>query len=81
MRIEYLINDTYQVVDNNTNTVLFRGNSGDCYEYVLNTTNLPKQPTITELTARLDKLEQELDWTRDMLDMIKETIDDMNYEQ
>ena len=35
-------------------------------------------PEMTALNARLDKLEQELDWTRDMLEIIRESIDDMN---
>jgi hypothetical protein len=41
--------------------------------------NTTPQPTIPELMARIDKLEQELDWTRDMLEMIRETMDDMGY--
>jgi len=42
-------------------------------------TNTSTQPTIPELNARLDKLEQEIQWTRDMLEMIRETMDDMGY--
>jgi hypothetical protein len=42
-------------------------------------TNPTTQPTIPELMARIDKLEQELDWTRGMLDIIRETMEDMGY--
>jgi len=31
--------------------------------------------TLTDLHIRLDKLEQEIQWTRDMIDIIQEDID------
>lgn len=34
-----------------------------------------EQWTLTDLNIRLDKLEQEIQWTRDMIDIIQE---DMN---
>ena len=34
-----------------------------------------EQWTLTDLTIRLDKLEQEIQWTRDMIDIIQEDID------
>ena len=37
-----------------------------------------KYPTIDELTARLDKLEQEVEWTREMVEILEEHIRDMN---
>jgi len=41
-------------------------------------TNATPQPTIKELSERIDQLEHELEWTRSMVDYIKEQIDDMN---
>lgn len=34
--------------------------------------------TLTDLNIRLDKLEQEIQWTRDMIDIIQEDMDDKN---
>jgi hypothetical protein len=34
--------------------------------------------TLTDLHMRLDKLEQEIQWTRDMIDIIQEDMDDKN---
>lgn len=34
--------------------------------------------TLTDLHMRLDKLEQEIQWTREMIDIIQEDIDDTN---
>ncbi len=31
--------------------------------------------TLTDLNIRLDKLEQEIQWTRDMIDIIQEDMD------
>jgi hypothetical protein len=56
-------------MDNNTTLI----NMGD------DDSNIDWNPEMTALNARLDKLEQELDWTRDMLEMIRETMDDMGY--
>jgi hypothetical protein len=54
----------------NSNTTLINMDDDD--------SNIDWNPEMTALNARLDKLEQELDWTRDMLEIIRESIDDMN---
>lgn len=38
---------------------------------------MDEQWTLTDLKARLDKLEQEIQGTRDMIDIIQEHIEDM----
>jgi len=37
-----------------------------------------EQWTLTNLHMRLDKLEQEIQWTREMIDIIQEDIDAQN---
>jgi hypothetical protein len=37
-----------------------------------------EQWTLTDLHMRLDKLEQEIQWTRDMIAIIQEDIDAQN---
>jgi hypothetical protein len=40
-----------------------------------------EQLTIDELSARVDKLEQEIKWTREMISIIEKQIKNINYEQ
>lgn len=35
MRLEHLQNNTYQVLDDNTNNVLFQGSKEECEKYML----------------------------------------------
>ena len=37
-----------------------------------------EQWTLTDLHMRLDKLKQEIQWTREMIDIIQEDIDAQN---
>ena len=39
-----------------------------------------EQLTIEELSARVDKLEQEIKWTRETIEILVEEISNMNYE-
>lgn len=43
----------------------------------MNNNNTDHNPEMTALNARLDKLEQEIEWTREMLEIIQEHIEDM----
>lgn len=35
------------------------------------------EPTIDELIERIDKLEQEVEWTREMIEILEEHIENM----
>lgn len=80
MKIEHLIDNTYQVVDSDTNSVVFQGTHEACAYFLMDYNSPTEQPTMDEINARLDKLEQEVEWTREMIDILEEHIENMNNE-
>lgn len=76
MTIRNLIGSTYQVVDDN-NTVWFQGAYDECARYIYHYKSPSKQLTIDELTERVGILELEIQWTRDMMDILRDMIDEI----
>jgi hypothetical protein len=82
LTITHLIHTTYQVVDMNDNdTVLFQGDKHECETYMRAAkivADIDEKWTLPDLHARLDKLEQELQWTREAIEILIEEVSDIN---
>jgi hypothetical protein len=75
LRIYHLVNNTYQVVEEiiDESTVWFQGTVSECMDYVAKQNGVDPS-TLSQLTARFDKLVDDIEELKMLVNVLEEEI-------